>query len=207
MISKNHSRSWSYIRSGAVAGIISTLIFTIAHHIFIANIWFSFPLMAVAGIICGVLIAWSYELLFNISSAATWAKYNFIFIIMFLLLGLMSVMIFEPVTTLADVMSNNQRPDKLIAHAMPLTISFILASTILISLLCGEKISHYLAILLTCSVLVLILGINVSIIGLVDIPKNSFYLIFELFALIILIMTAYAIMFLILERKRLINKN
>jgi len=43
--------------------------------------------------------------------------------------------------------------------------------------------------------------LNVSVIGLVDIPRTGFHLIMELFGLILLILFVNAIIFRILERK------
>jgi len=46
------------------------------------------------------------------------------------------------------------------------------------------------------------LRLNVSILGLVEIPTNSFYLVLELFGLIVAILLVFASAFIILERKR-----
>ena len=67
---------WSYTGSGAIAGIISTLVFTIVHDIFISDIWYSFVIMIIAGIICGVCISVSYGLLFKEPSMGGWLRYN-----------------------------------------------------------------------------------------------------------------------------------
>jgi hypothetical protein len=50
---------------------------------------------------------------------------------------------------------------------------------------------------------VLFLGLNVSAIGLVDMPRNSTYLVAELFGLIVVIDMVFAATFLMLESKRL----
>lgn len=196
---------WPYMRSGAISGIISTFIFTIVHDIIISDIWYSFFIMAVAGIICGICIGASYALLFKDPSLMSWFRYNFIFIVMFMLLGVTSVLIFEPITTVAVLMRANERPDELINQAMPMTIIFTLFFTILISILYAHRSLHYAAILVTSSVLMIFLGLNVSILGLVYFPTSSVYLIFELFGLIVVLGAAYAIMFIILENKRLMK--
>jgi hypothetical protein len=193
----------NYMRSGAVSGIISTSVFTVIHHIFIADIWFSFLIMASAGMICGVLIGGSYGLLFTCPSFITWLKYNFIFVVMFLLLGLTSIIIFEPVTTVSALMKANERPDELIQKAFPMTLIFTILAAVIISILYGHRLLHYFVILLTCAILMMALGLNVSILGLVYIPTGSVYLILELFALIITILTVYAFVFMLLEKKNL----
>jgi hypothetical protein len=192
---------WKYIRSGAAAGIISTLIFTIIHHIFIANIWFSFPIMALAGAASGACIAWTYGLLFQRLRLSTWIKFNSFFIGMFVLLGILSVILFEPVTTISALREANERPTELINKSIPLTIVFIFAATIILSLLYGHNLKHYLVILLTNTILILLLGLNVSILGLIFIPTDSLYLLLELFALIVAIFVVYALVFFVLEKK------
>jgi hypothetical protein len=88
-----------------------------------------------------------------------------------------------------------------------MTVLFTLAAATLLSLLYGRRWTHYLSILLTCTILVLLLGLNVSTIGLVDIPSGSVYLVIELFALILALNLVYAAMFIALERKTLISGN
>jgi hypothetical protein len=51
--------------------------------------------------------------------------------------------------------------------------------------------------------LVLLLGLNVSVIGLVSIPGHSFYLIAEIFGLIVAINLIYVVAFITFERKSL----
>ena len=192
---------WKYIISGAFAGIISTLIFTIVHHIFIANIWFSFPVMALAGAVSGVCIAWTFGLLFKELSLSRWLKLNSFFVVMFVLLGILSVILFEPVTTISALREANERPTELINKSMPLTIAFIFAATIILGFLYGKNLKHYLIILLTNAVLILLLGLNVSILGLVFIPTDSLYLLLELFGLIAVIFLVFAGVFWILARR------
>jgi hypothetical protein len=62
------------------------------------------------------------------------------------------------------------------------------------------------AVLLTCTVLVLLLGLNVSAIGLVTIPRGSVYLVAELFGLILALNVVYMAVFIGLERKSLISR-
>jgi hypothetical protein len=122
---------------------------------------------------------------------------------MFILLGAVSVLVFEPVTTIMALVVANEPPDELIGQAMPMTIVFTLATAILLSWRYGRNWLHYIAILLTCTLLVLLLGLNVSVIGLVSIPGSSLYLIAEMFGLILTINLAYVAVFIALERKSL----
>lgn len=52
-------------------------------------------------------------------------------------------------------------------------------------------------------VLVVFLGLNVSAIGLVEIPRGSFLLVAELFGLIVVINVGFAATFVVLERAEL----
>jgi hypothetical protein len=196
---------WRYGRSGAVAGIISVFAFAIIHHLFISNIWFSLIIMLPAGVLCGACVGWSYGLIFEPSSIGSWLRYNMVYVLMFVLLGGVSVLVFEPVTTIMALVVANEPPDELIGQAMPMTIIFTLATATLLSWRYGRSWLHYGVILLTCILLVLFLGLNVSVIGLVYIPGNSLYLIAEMFGLILAINLVYVATFMVLERKSLVG--
>lgn len=204
---------WKYTRSGAVAGAVSAFTFAAIHHIFISDIWFSLPFMMAAGALCGLCIGWSFALVVAHPSIGSWLRYNALYVAMLLLLGLASVIVYEPVTTIAALIEANEPPGELFGQAFPMTLVFTLASSITISLLYARswrrhdqhQAAYYGAILLTCTVLVLLLGLNVSALGLVDIPRGSLFLVAELFGLIVAITAVYAAVFIALERKHLTN--
>lgn len=195
------------IRSGAIAGTLAALAFAVIHDIFISDIWFSLIMMMGAGAICGLCIGWSYALLTETPSSGNWWRYNMLYVALLALLGLTSVLVFEPTTTMAALVETNAPPDKLIGQALPMTALFTLLSAVLISLLYRKSWRHFGVILLTCVMLILLLGLNVSVIGLVIIPRGSLYLILEFFGLILAINVVYAISFAVLERKRLLKSN
>ena len=201
------SNLWSYVRSGAVAGAVSAFAFAIIHHLFISDIWFSLIVMMVAGAVCGLCVGWTYGLLFEAPSTGSWVRYNMLYVAMFVLLGAASVLVYEPVTTIAALIEANEPPDELFRQALPMTVGFTLATAILVSLLYGRSWPHYGAILLTCTMLILLLGLNVSAIGLVYIPSGSVYLVVELFGLILAINMVYVAVFMALERKSLVRGN
>ena len=192
----------NYLGSGAIAGTGSSLIFMIIHDIFISDIWSSWFIMLLSGLVCGLCVAWSFQQLFKSPSIYNWVKYNMLYVGMFILLGIISVIIFEPVTTIAALIAANEPPQKLIQEALPMTVTFTLFMAIMINQLYGRSWKLFGIILLTCSLLVLLLGLNVSVIGLISIPKSSLYLILELFGLIISINTFYVFIFILFERKR-----
>jgi hypothetical protein len=194
--------SLSFLRSGLIAGALSAFSFTIIHDLFISNIWNSLPVMLVAGAICGLCLGWTYGLLFEAPSIQSWLKYNALFVGMFALIGGVSVLVFEPVTTIPALVAANSPPDHLIKQAMPMTIVSTLLMVAVIIKLYARTWSHYGAIIVTCTVLVLLLGLNVSVIGLVEVPRSSIYLIVELFGLIFALNAVFAVALAGLEWRR-----
>jgi len=192
----------TFLRSGAIAGVVSALAFTIVHHIFISDIWFSTPIMLVAGALCGVSLGWSYSALVESPNYRNWSAFNFSFVAMFGALGAVSVAMFDPITTVAALIEANESPNELFGKAMPLTVVFTFTAATAITLLSRRRIAGFAPALVTCIVLVLTLGLNVSIIGLVSIPVGSLYLIVEMFALILALGAVFATTFAFLERKR-----
>lgn len=195
----------NFVRSGAIAGGLSALLFTLIHDIFISDIWYSLVMMMVAGALCGSCIGWSYALLTEAPSTGSWWRFNMLYVALLALLGITSVLVFEPTTTIAALVEANAPPDKLISQALPLTALFTLLSAVLISLLYRQSWRHFGVILLTCVLLVLLLGLNVSVLGFVIIPRGSLYLVMEFFGLILILNVVYALVFMALERKRLLR--
>jgi hypothetical protein len=196
-----------FLRSGILAGTASALAFAIIHDIFISDIWFSLRVLVVAGGLCGLCVGWTFGLLAGRPSIRSWLRYNALYMGMFVFLGVVSVLLFEPVITIPELMASNGPPDHLFSQAMPVTIVSTLAMAAIMSRLYGRYWAHYAAVLLTCTVLVLLLGLNVSMIGLVFIPGSSVYLIAELFGLILAPNLVYVVMFIALERKNFISSD
>jgi hypothetical protein len=191
----------TYARSGSISGAVSAFVFVVIHHIFISDIWFSAVIMIAAGAICGLCLGWSYSTMVASPSLRTWTWFNGAFVLMFCALGLVSVLMFEPRTTIAVLIEENEPPGDLIAAAMPLTVLFTVTAAAVITLLFGRTRAGFGAALVTTVVLVALLGLNVSIIGLVDIPTDSVYLVIELFALILALDLVFAVVFVSLNRK------
>ena len=189
------------ICTGTVAGAISAYSFALIHGALISDIWFSLPILLVAGAICGLCLGLTYGLLFKETSICGWIQYNALYVGMFVLIGVVSVVVFEPVTTLAAVMASDTPPDYLFKLAMPLTIVSTIIMAAIIGRLYARTWVHYAAILLTCVVLVSLLGLNVSVIGLISIPRSSVYLIVELVGLILALNLVFAVVFIGLNWK------
>src|SRR5512141_1754473 len=138
---------------GAAAGALAALTFAAVHALWITDIWFSLVPMMVAGAACGATIGWSYGRLFE-PSVRTWLGYNASYVIALAVLGLVSVAAFEPRTTMAELLTLDGPPADLIGDAFPLTITFTLVTTVVLSVLFGRTLAKSGAILVTCSVLV-----------------------------------------------------
>ena len=194
-----------FLISGAIAAVISTIIFTVIHDLFISDIWFSLVMMSIAAVACGVCLSWSYIFLFKLATVKTWIQYNLIYDLMLMLLGLVSVLVFEPITTVAAAIAANEPPTELILKALPMTALFTLLMAIVINQLYGRTWRLFGIILITCIILVSLLGLNVSAIGLVSFAGSSIFLIFKLFLLILVLNIVFVAVFILLERKTLLN--
>jgi hypothetical protein len=193
------------ILSGIVAGAVSAFSFALIHTIFISDIWFSLPILLAAGAICGFCLGWTYGLLFKAPSIRSWLTYNALFVGMFVLIGCMSVLVFKPVTTLAAVMASDGPPDYLFKQELPVIIVSTITMTAIIGKLYARTWMHIGAILITCTALVILLGLNVSAIGLIAIPRSSLYLVIELAGLILSLNAVFTAIFAVLEWKILFN--
>ena len=193
----------NFLRSGTIAGLVSALIFTIVHQIFISDIWFSIPIMLIAGALCGPSLGWSYGVLVSVPTLKNWLAYNLVYMAMFGILGAVSVAAFDPITTVEALIEVNESPNELIGKAMPLTVVFTFLMAGIVTVLSTRRWANFGSALLACVILVLSLGLNVSITGLVSLPSGSLYLVVELFALILALGVVFAVAFAILERKQL----
>lgn len=187
--------------TGIVAGAISAYSFALIHGTLISDIWFSLPILLLAGAICGLCLGWTYGLLFEAPSIRAWLQLNALYVGMFVLIGVVSVIVFEPVTTIASLMVLDGPPTYLFRQAMPMTIASTIVMAAIIGRLYARTWVHYAAILLTCAVLVSLLGLNVSVIGLISIPRSGIYLIFELVGLILALDMVFAVVFAALQWK------
>ena len=196
-------KNYHFILSGALAGSISAFTFAAIHALFISDIWYSLSGLMVAGAICGLCLAGTFGILFEKPSLGNWLRYNSIYVGMFVLIGSVSALLFEPVTTIPELMHSAEPPAELYNAALPMTVVSTLIMAAIIGKLYGRTWKHYGAILLTCTVLVILLGLNVSVIGLVSIPRSSVYIIAELFGLIFALNAVYVLVFWGFERKRM----
>ena len=191
-----------FVGSGALAGGLSTLAFTILHQLLISSIWFALPLMLVAGALCGLCLAWSFTLVVPRPTIRNWLQYNSLYLIMFVALGLTSLAAFEPVTTIAALLQTNEPPRQLIDQALPMTGLFTLVVAGLLTAGYRPGWRGAAGLLLTAVVLVLVLGLNISILGLVSVPRSALAVLGEVLALLVVLTGAYVAVVVALNRPR-----
>jgi hypothetical protein len=195
--------SGRFLRSGAVAGAISAFAFTALHHLVISDIWFSLPLMLGAGALSGLCLAWTYGVLFEAPTAGGWWLYNGVWVALLVLLGAASFVVYEPVTTMAAVMAaGGGPPNDLLLRAAPLTVGFILGSTAVLSLVWGRSLARAGSILVTNTVMIVLLGINLSALGLVELDGSAVFLLTEMLLLTMALIFGFAGILQLLERGR-----
>jgi hypothetical protein len=191
-----------FVGSGAVAGAASAFAFTVLHQLLISPIWFALPINLVAGALCGVCLAWSYVLVVSAPTVRSWLQYNVLYLVMFVALGLTSLVAFEPVTTISALLQTNEPPRALIGRALPVTGLFTLATAALLSRIYRPGWRRSGGLLVTTTVLVLFLGLNISILGLVAIPRSGVIVLAEVLTLLVAIMAAYVAVVVALSRAR-----
>lgn len=189
---------------GLIAGLIAGIFFAIIHGVMISNIWFSLPMLLIAGGLCGLCLGWTYDLLFDKPTLGSWLRFNGWFVSLFGILSIFSEIAFEPVISIGEVLQGGP-PGDVYLQALPVTIFSTLVMAGLIFWRYGKTLKHFGAILLTCSVLVILLGLNISLMGLVYVPTNSYYLFAETFGLVLSLNIVFVVAFLILSRKHFVN--
>jgi hypothetical protein len=196
---------WRFPLRGAVAGAVSAVGFAALHALVISDIWWSVVPMAIAGALCGACVAWSYGVIVGRRSLMSWAGYNSSYIGLLVLLAVISLLVFEPVTTIPMLMAPDglERAEALMGDAVGVTVLVGLAGAALVTSLFGRKWWHVGPVMVTMTVVITLLGLNVSILGLVEIPGSSAYLVAELFGLIFGIVLVYAAVFAVLEWRSL----
>lgn len=189
-----------FVASGALAGALSVIIFTIVHHVLISSIWFAIVAMLIAGVVSGACLAWSYVLAVRGPTLRSWLQYNTLYVLILVALGITSVIIFTPVTTIAALLTSNEPPRGLISQAFPVTAVFTAGSAAFLIALYRPGWKGAGAILTTTLVIVLFLGMNISILGFVIVPKSSLHVIAEVLALIVTLALTYVATMVCLRR-------
>lgn len=187
---------------GALAGAVAVLVFTWVHQWMIKPIWFAFPTMLVAGVACGASLAGTYGIVTSRPSAGGWLEFNGWFLLMFVCLGVASQAAFTPVTTIAELLRAQRPPNDLIARALPMTGAFVMGASALLVLRYRPDLSGTLAIVGTTALLVALLGLNLSILGFVSVPRSERFVLGEVLALLLTILGSFSLVVLALGRGR-----
>jgi hypothetical protein len=186
--------------TGAIAGAFSSLVFMFVHDLLISDIWFSLVTMLVSGALCGAAVAWTYAMLFSRRTIVGWLGYNLLYVGALVAIGLASLLIYEPVATAADLIAaGGGAPIELIRQATPLSVASILIAASVIHWLWGRGIGQFLAIFLTCALVIVLLGINVSVLGLVEFNRQGWMLVVFTYGLTLLLNATFVTAFVALE--------
>lgn len=188
------------IRTGIIAACASVVVFATVHHLLISNIWFSLPMMLVAGAISGAALAWNYRMLSEEPSVPSWLAYNAAWVGTLLVLAGASMVAFEPIVTMEELLTNGGPPTELFGRAFPLTFVFSILAAAAMTALWGWTWLRLCATVASSAAITLLLGLNISTIGLVEIPGESALIVAEFFALVVLLDLVYAGGFIALAR-------
>jgi hypothetical protein len=181
-----------WIASGAIAGALSTLAFTALHQLLISSIWFALPAMLAAGAFCGACLAWSYALVALAPSVGGWLRYNVLYLLLLVALGITSLVVFEPVTTIQALLQSGEPPRELIGLALPMTGIFIVVAAATLSAIYRAGWARSASILVTTTAVVLLLGLNISVLGLVDVTRDALSALGEVLVLLLSLAGVYA---------------
>ena len=188
--------------AGVLAGCMSTLVFTCVHQLTISDIWFMIVPMLIAGAVSGLCIAWSFQRVFVSQSVRAWLAYNGALLLMFGVLAVASILILEPVTTMAELTATSGPVDHLIVPALPVTVLVTVLTTVVIGRTVARRWTDYLRILLTAAVLMVLVGLNISVLGLVDFAGATLAPVVKFLGLVVLLDGVYAVTFEGLRRWR-----
>lgn len=202
MVSRRVSTATSGVGRGAAAGAISTTVFTALHHVFISPIWWMFPVMLVAGAACGACLVWCFSELVDEPSLKSWVGYVVLFTVMFGLLAVTSVVIYEPIITMTEMLDSTGGNPIPIRETIGLMTVFTLAWSGGLVWLYRKGWREFGIALAATTVLMLFLGFNVSTVGLVEFPTEARALMASFFGYIIALGLVFGAAFALLPRRR-----
>jgi hypothetical protein len=186
---------------GTIAGAVAALAFTILHGFMISQIWFMLIPMLVAGAMCGFFLSWSYEILVDKPSVTGWLGYNFLYIALLFLLGPISLLLYEPTMTIPELVSSpNGLPDELFREVLPFVAIYTPLMALVITALHGRRWTGYGVVLVTCAVLVFLLGLNIAPMGLVFLTDGWVIMLLEMVGLVVTLNFVYVIVYLFIVR-------
>ncbi len=183
---------------GVAAGLSATVAFAWVHDLLISDIWFSLAPMLMAGGVCGAVLAWGHHRLVHPASQRTWLRWVGWHTAVLLGLAGASVVLLDPVVPMAAVVAANEPPTELIRVAAPLTALFAVGAAALGARIWGRGLRGFGVHLATTSTVLLLLGLNVSVLGLVEPSDGAGALVAGFLGLTVLLMVGYGLAFLLL---------
>jgi hypothetical protein len=191
------------VGKGALAGLWTAFIFAGVHHWLISDIWFSMVPMGLAGLACGASLTWTHRLHFPRPSWQNWLAFMGLQTALLFLLGLASVAVFDPIIPFAVAAAMGEPPREMFIKALPLTAAFVVAGAVLVSLLWGRNVKKFGVAFVSSLLLMTLLGLNVSILGLVEFTRDAVPVLSRFFGLIAFIMAFFALSNLLAQRIKL----
>jgi len=173
--------------SGAIAGVVAVLVFTVLHQILINPIWWMFPIMAVAGAVCGLCVVWCYTVLVSAPSRRTWWGYISMYLVMFGLLTVASMILYDPVITIAEMLASPGGNPLPMSDTLALMAAVTVGWAGLMTRVYRGGWRGFGASLVTVTVLMLLLGFNLSTVGLVAIRREGWILLAEFFGYVVVL--------------------
>lgn len=181
---------------------MTVVAFTVVHGIWIADIWFNLVPMVMSGAVCGASIAWSYRETAGQHTWGKWALYNGACAALLIGLGALSFLMLEPRFSLAELIGADDALGRLLPPAMPLIGLGTVVGTAVIWMMFGRRRSALLPILIAQALLMFLVGHNLAILGLIDIPTDQLYRVLEFVGLTAFLAAAFAMSALVIARPR-----
>jgi hypothetical protein len=173
--------------------------FTAVHGIFIVDIWDGIRRMLIAGALCGLCVAWSYNRGVAEHSTSRWFAYNGGCAAILVALGVVSFLVLEPQFTMAELEGSDDALAKLIPPALPLMIGASVVGALALWALFGRQSKAFLSLLVTQTLLVFLVGHNLAILGLVESSSELFEIALEFVGLTVFLAGGFAAVVMLVE--------
>ena len=171
------------IWTGVLSGVVVVLAFTVAHDLWISDIWFNVGPMVFAGALCGFAITWSYRSVVAMHSPGSWLAYNGLFVGEMIALGAVSLLVLQPRWTMAELLVADDAFERLLPPSIPLIVGAMVVGTLGIWLGYRRPATALVPISMAQVLLVFLLGHQFAFLGLVE-TSTAVLIAFGQFALI-----------------------
>lgn len=180
-------RTQPSILAGAASGAITVLVFTTLHGLLITDIWFNAGPMAFSGLLCGVLLVWSYRTTGVEHTARRWWAYVGASSVLLMALGPVSVLTLDARWTMAEMMDNEDAFELLLGPSLPLMGVAAVVGTGVLWVWLGRRPRALLPILLTQVLLVFFAGHQLAFLGLIEVSSDTAVALVEFAGLVALL--------------------